>query len=104
MDASASLSTSKEQVEPVPPCGIGWIGTANWYKIADWMNKNAGGKVGDHKAMAKWADIIVLATKITAAEAPIRLCDGACLRGRTVIDTPNPIADAPSRMVCYTLH
>jgi len=27
--------------------------------------------------MAKWADIIVLATKITAAEAPIRLCDSA---------------------------
>ena len=68
------------------------------------MDNNPGGKVGDHKAMAKRADIIVLATKITAAEAPIRLCDGACLRGRTVIDTPNPIADAPSRMVCYTLH
>jgi predicted dinucleotide-binding enzyme len=51
--------------------------------------------VGDHKQVAKWADILVLATKGTAAEAAIRLCDSADLAGKTVIDTTNPIADAP---------
>jgi hypothetical protein len=51
--------------------------------------------VGDHKQVAQWADILVLATKGTAAEAAIRLCDSADLAGKTVIDTTNPIADAP---------
>ena len=38
VDASASLSTSKEQAEPVPPCGIGWICTANWFTMAATVN------------------------------------------------------------------
>ena len=32
-DASASLSTSKEQAETVPASEIGWICTAKWYKL-----------------------------------------------------------------------
>ncbi len=71
------------------------IATRDASKIADWLDKNPGGKVGDHKAVAKWADIIVLATKGTAAEAAIRLCDSADLAGKIIIDATNPIADAP---------
>ena len=33
-DAAASLSTSKEQAEPTPPRGFGWICAANWYNSA----------------------------------------------------------------------
>lgn len=71
------------------------IATRNPDKVADWLAKNPGGTVGSHKEVAKWADILVLATKGTAAETAIRLCDSADLAGKTVIDATNPIADAP---------
>jgi predicted dinucleotide-binding enzyme len=63
--------------------------------VKDWQEKNPRGKVGSHKEAAAWADIIVLATKGTAAETAIRLCDSKDLQGKIVIDTTNPIADAP---------
>ena len=71
------------------------IATRDAGKVADWLAKNPSGKVGNHKEVAKWADIFVLATKGSAAEAAIRLCDSADLAGKTVIDATNPIADAP---------
>lgn len=71
------------------------IATRQPEKVADWLDRNAGGGVGSHKEVGAWADIIVLASKGTAAEAAIRLCDAADLAGKTVIDTTNPIADAP---------
>ena len=71
------------------------IGTRSPEKVADWQEKNPRGKVGSNKDAAAWADIIVLATKGTAAEAAIRLCESKDLQGKIVIDTTNPIADAP---------
>ena len=71
------------------------IATRDPNKVADWLDKNPGGKVGSHKEVGAWADIIVLASKGTAAEAAIGLCDANDLAGKTVIDTTNPIADAP---------
>jgi predicted dinucleotide-binding enzyme len=40
------------------------------------------------------ADLVVLAVKGTAAERVVEIC-GTRLDGKTVIDTTNPIADAP---------
>ena len=71
------------------------IGTLSPDKVKDWQEKNPRGNVGSNKEAAAWADIIVLATKATAAEAAIRLCDSRDLQGKIVIDTTNPIADAP---------
>ena len=71
------------------------IATRHPEKLTDWLEKNDEGKVGDHQEVARWADILVLATKGTAAEAAIRLCASADLAGKTVIDATNPIADAP---------
>jgi len=71
------------------------IGTRSPEKVSDWQEKNPRGKVGSNKEAAAWADIIVLATKGTAAEAAIRLCDSKDLQGKIIIDTTNPIADAP---------
>ena len=70
------------------------IATRNPEKVADWLEKNPGGTVASHKEVAAWANTIVLATKGTAAEVAIRLCDSADLAGKTIIDTTNPIADA----------
>lgn len=71
------------------------IATREAGKVSDWLEKNPVGKVGSHKEVAKWADLIVLATKGTAAKAAIQLCDSVDLAGKTVIDATNPIADAP---------
>ncbi|MBK6775079.1 MAG: NAD(P)-binding domain-containing protein [Flavobacteriales bacterium] len=71
------------------------VGTRNTDKLADWLDKNPEGKLGDHKTTAAFGEVIVLATKGTAAEMVVRLCDSKDLAGKTVIDTTNPIADAP---------
>lgn len=71
------------------------VGTRNPEKLADWQDKNPGGKVGDHKTTAAFGELVVLATKGTAAEMVLRMCDSKDLVGKTVIDTTNPIAEAP---------
>ena len=32
-DVLREVMRKKEQAEPVPPCGIGWICNAKWYKV-----------------------------------------------------------------------
>jgi len=44
---------------------------------------------------AAWADVVVLAVHGGAAEEALRTAGEANLRGKVVIDTTNPIADAP---------
>jgi predicted dinucleotide-binding enzyme len=57
----------------------------------------AGGRasLGTFGDAARFGDIVVLAVKGTAAEEVVRLCGVGALAGKTVIDTTNPIADAP---------
>ena len=64
------------------------IGTRSPEKVSDWQEKNPRGKVGSNKEAAAWADIIVLATKGTAAEAAIRLCDSKDLQGKIIRHCP----------------
>ena len=51
-------------------------------------------KVGSFEDAAKFGEIVVVATKGTAAEAALKAAGIANLNGKTVIDTTNPIADA----------
>jgi predicted dinucleotide-binding enzyme len=71
------------------------IGTRSPEKVKDWQEKNPRGKVVSNKEAAAWADIIVLATKGSGAEAALGLCESKDLEGKVVIDTTNPLADAP---------
>lgn len=71
------------------------IGTRNPSKLDDWLDKNPEGRVTGHKETAATADILVLATKGTAAELVLDLCDPKDLQGKVIIDTTNPIADVP---------
>lgn len=65
-------------------------------KLADWKS-TAGGEasVGTLAEAAKWADIVVLAVKGTAAESALEHAGAGNLEGKIVIDATNPIADAP---------
>lgn len=63
-------------------------------KLAGWKNEIGENlKTGDFNETAAFGDIIVLATKGTAAEEAIKLAGIDNLAGKTVIDAANPIAD-----------
>lgn len=65
-------------------------------KLADWKSK-AGDKasVGTMSDTARFADLLVLAVKGSGAEGALNQCGIANLAGKTILDTTNPIADAP---------
>jgi predicted dinucleotide-binding enzyme len=63
-------------------------------KLADFTAKS-GIPSGTFSDVAAWADAVVLAVKGTVAEAAVREAGESNLRGKVVIDTTNPIADAP---------
>ncbi|HXW08394.1 MAG TPA: NAD(P)-binding domain-containing protein [Vicinamibacterales bacterium] len=51
--------------------------------------------VGTFEDAARFGELVVLATKGSAAEAALKLAGTAHLTGKTVIDTCNPIAGTP---------
>ena len=59
------------------------------------LKTKTNANVGSFDDAARFGEIVVLATKGTAAEAALKAAGVAHLRGKTVIDTTNPIADAP---------
>ena len=61
----------------------------------DQLGAMTSAQIGSFDETAQFGDIVVLATKGSAAEAAIAAAGPAHLRGKTVIDTTNPIADAP---------
>jgi predicted dinucleotide-binding enzyme len=56
---------------------------------------NGKAKIGSFEDAAKFGEVVVLATKGAAAEAALKAAGIANLKGKTIIDTTNPIADAP---------
>ncbi len=72
------------------------LGTRDRGKLAEWQ-KQAGenAKIGSFEESAQFGDIIVLAAKGTAAKEVLKLAGAKNLAGKIVIDTTNPIADAP---------
>jgi predicted dinucleotide-binding enzyme len=67
-------------------------------KLAAWKTGAQGAaSVGTVAETAAWGDIIVLAVKGTGAEPAIAEAGAANLAGKLVIDTTNPISDAPPR-------
>ena len=65
-------------------------------KLDGWKSKAKGdASTGTFADAAKWGELIVLAVKGSAAESAIEQAGVANLAGKVVIDTTNPIADAP---------
>jgi len=61
----------------------------------DEFSKKSGIAAGTFGDVAAWAELAVLAVKGTVAEDAVREAGEANLAGKIVIDTTNPIADAP---------
>ncbi len=71
------------------------LGTRDAGKLADFAKKNPKARVDSFAGAAKHGDVVVLAVKGTAALEAVRAAGPANLAGKPVIDTTNPIADAP---------
>jgi hypothetical protein len=71
------------------------LGTRTPGKLADWAAQNPNGRIGSFADAAKFAALVVLAVKGTVAADALRAASAANLAGKPVVDTTNPIADAP---------
>lgn len=71
------------------------LGTRDASKLAGWQTKNEGAEVGSFADAGKFGEAIVLAVKGTAALKALEGTGAEALAGKTVIDTTNPIAEAP---------
>jgi hypothetical protein len=72
------------------------VGTGDVKKLSQWQAKaGAGAGVGSFAEVAAFGEIVVLAVKGTAAIEAVKKAGPAALAGKTVIDTTNPIAEAP---------
>ena len=71
------------------------IGIRDKKKLAEWKTNNPQGKIGSFAEAAAFGDIVVLAVKGTAARDVLLMAGKENLVGKTIIDTTNPIADAP---------
>jgi len=70
-------------------------GTREPAKLDAWKQKAQGDcSTGTFEDAAAWGEVVVLALKGTAAEAVVKSC-AAGLAGKLVMDTTNPIAEAP---------
>lgn len=73
------------------------IGTNHQSKQAELKEKTGGkAKVGSFEEAAKFGQTLVLAVKGNAAEAALRSAGMGNLKGKTILDATNPIADAPA--------
>lgn len=72
------------------------IGTRTASKLDDWLSK-AGNKacVGSFAEVAAFGELLILCCKGTASMEVLKLAGEQNLKDKTIIDTTNPIADAP---------
>jgi predicted dinucleotide-binding enzyme len=70
------------------------IGSRTPAKLGE-FSKKSGIAAGTFEDVAAWADTVVLAVKGTVAEDAVRTAGEGNLAGKVVIDTCNPIAEAP---------
>lgn len=71
-------------------------GSRDTSKLSAWLaGAGAHAKVGSFTETAAFGEVVVLAVKGVVAEAALALAGAANLKGKTVIDATNPIAEAP---------
>ncbi len=73
------------------------LGTRDRERLAPWLAQHPQATVGSVTEAAAFGELLVLAVKGSAATQVLDAAGAARLAGKTVIDTTNPIADAPPR-------
>jgi predicted dinucleotide-binding enzyme len=70
------------------------LGTRTPAKLNEWLDENPQGRIASFTDAAKFAELVVLAVKGTAAADVLRLAGAENFAGKPVIDVTNPIADS----------
>lgn len=72
------------------------LGTSDPSKLQDWKNNTGpNAHIGSFSETTQFGDIIVLAVKGSKSKNALELMGHDHLKGKTIIDATNPIADAP---------
>ncbi len=72
------------------------IGTRHPDKLSGWLAKEGkGAKTGSFSETASYGELLVLAVKGLAAEEVLSSLAEKDISGKVIVDTTNPIADAP---------
>src|SRR5580704_11139854 len=71
------------------------LGTRDPDKLKDFAASHQGARATSFAEAANFGDVVVLAVKGSAAANALKSAGGENLAGKPVIDTTNPIADAP---------
>ena len=71
------------------------LGTRHPEKLSDWQTKHPKARIGSFADAAASAEVVILAVKGSAGAEALRQAGVVNLAGKVVIDTTNPIADAP---------
>lgn len=71
------------------------IGTREPAKLADWLQAHPGAKVANSRQTGAFGEVLVLAVKGNVAVQALEAAGRDNLKGKTIIDACNPIADAP---------
>jgi predicted dinucleotide-binding enzyme len=71
------------------------LGTRDRTKLEGWLAQNPGGAVGSFADAARFGELLVLAVKGSVAADALRAAGIPNLAGKPIVDTTNPIADAP---------
>jgi len=80
------------------------VGSRDTSKLEAWQHKNSKAQLGSFQDAAKFGEKIVLSVKGSAAEGLVKSLSSH-LTGKVVLDTTNPIADAPPDngvLKCFT--
>lgn len=71
------------------------LGTSHPDKLSDWKAKHNAASIGSFADAAKFGDLLVLPVKGSAAMDVLESAGKENMEGKTIIDTTNPIEDAP---------
>jgi len=71
------------------------LGTRDPAKVSVWLNEHGGAKAASFAEAAAFGELVILAVKGSVAVDVLRSAGASELAGKPVIDTTNPIADAP---------
>jgi 8-hydroxy-5-deazaflavin:NADPH oxidoreductase len=71
------------------------LGSRTPAKLGDWAKANPKARVGTFREVAAASELLVLAVKGLVAADALRAAGADNLKGKTLIDTTNPIADGP---------
>jgi 8-hydroxy-5-deazaflavin:NADPH oxidoreductase len=71
------------------------LGTRSPDKLAEWSGKNPAAHIATFADAARFAEMLVLAVKGSAATDALHQAGTINFAGKTIVDATNPIADAP---------